>query len=182
MAAIKHSGLTDGLTSEWTLFAKLKPGHAEKLREYAKTRRAEANKTGATDVVIGVGTVHDYRWVIFDNDTQVLFMSNFDGDWSQYIDDFFATKIVEEGFDGVLEHCEGYPGRSVSHAAKKEWMLAHTDVAIWYERAYHATTKEIWKALDLQKAFQQVLDTPGADKALANPVLKPLLGLAAKAA
>ena len=180
MAAIKHSGLTDGVTSEWTLFAKIKPGHAEKLREYAKTRRAEVNKTGALDVVIGVGTVHDYRWVIFDNDTQILFMSNFDGDWSQYIDDFFATKITEEGFDDVLEHCEGYPGRSTPHPAKKAWFLANTQVAIWYERSYHATTKEIWKALDLQKAFQHVLDHPDAAKALAHPALKPLLAHAAK--
>ena len=181
MAAIKHQGLTDGVTSEWTLFAKIKPGHGEKLREYAKARRARFSGSGEEDVVLGVGTVHDYRWVIFDNDTQILFMSNFDGDWSQYIDDFFATKIVEEGFDDVLEHCEDYPERSTPHPAKKAWFLAHTQVGAWYARAYHATTKEIWKALALQKAFQQVLDDPAAAKALTQtPALKPLLDHAAK--
>lgn len=30
-----------------------------------------------------------------------------------------------------------------------------------------------------EKAFQQVLDTPGAEKALEDPALKPLLDLAA---
>ena len=110
-----------------------------------------------------------------------MFMSNFDGDWSQYIDDFFATKIVAEAFDNLLSFCEGYD-RNASVSAKKEYMQAHSIQATYYKRAYRASVKEIWKALDLQKAFQQVLDTPGADKALANPVLKPLLDLAATSA
>jgi hypothetical protein len=41
------------------------------------------------------------------------------------------------------------------------------------------SVKEVWKALALQKAFQQVLDTPGAAEALQRPALKPLLDLAA---
>jgi hypothetical protein len=41
------------------------------------------------------------------------------------------------------------------------------------------TVKEVWKALALQKAFQQVLDTPGAEEALQHPALKPLLEQAA---
>ena len=40
------------------------------------------------------------------------------------------------------------------------------------------TVKEVWQALALQKAFQQVLDTPGAAEALQQPALKPLLDLA----
>ena len=39
--------------------------------------------------------------------------------------------------------------------------------------------KEIQKALALQQAFQQALDTPSAAEALQNPALKPLADLAA---
>ena len=39
--------------------------------------------------------------------------------------------------------------------------------------------KQVLKALALQKAFQQVLDTPGAEEALQHPALKPLLERAA---
>jgi hypothetical protein len=39
--------------------------------------------------------------------------------------------------------------------------------------------KEVQRALDLQKAFQQVLDNPEAAKALSHPALKPLLDKAA---
>ena len=39
--------------------------------------------------------------------------------------------------------------------------------------------KEIWKALALQNAFQQVLGCSGAAEALQQPALKPLLDMAA---
>jgi hypothetical protein len=123
--------------------------------------------------------VHDYRSVVFDNGTRVLFASNFDGDWGKYIDDFFATKIVEQAFDEVLSFCEGYPGSSASHAVKKEWFQAQTQEAVRYVRAYRGTVKDIWKALKVQKAFQQVLDNPEAAAALKHPALKPLLDEAA---
>ena len=166
-------GLTDGVTSEWTLIAKVNPDQKEALAEYAATQATRAKEE--EDVVIGVGTVHDYRWVIFDNGTRVMFMSNFDGDWGQYIDDFFATIIVEKGFDDVLSFCEDYPGRSASATAKKEWFQAHTQQAVYYKRAYRGAVKEIWKALEVQKAFQSVLDDPKAAEALKDPALKPLL-------
>ena len=41
------------------------------------------------------------------------------------------------------------------------------------------SVKQVWKALVLQRAFQQVLDTPGAAEALQHPALKPLLDQAA---
>ena len=181
MAAIAHKGLTDGVTSEWTIMATVKPGQEEAFKEYARTRIREVKQSPThEDIVIGVGTVHDYRWLVLDNPLRVMFMSNFDGNWSQYIDDFFATKLVGESFDNILSFCEGYPGPSASVSAKKEYMQAHSMQADYYKRAYRASVKEIWKALDLQKAFQQVLDDPAAVKALTQiPALRPLLERAA---
>jgi hypothetical protein len=39
-----------------------------------------------------VGTLHNMRFVFFDNDTRILFATAYDGDWDTYINDF-ATKI-----------------------------------------------------------------------------------------
>jgi hypothetical protein len=41
-----------------------------------------------------VGSVHDMRFVFFDNDTKLLFASTYDGDWETYINDF-ATLIPD---------------------------------------------------------------------------------------
>ena len=38
--------------------------------------------------------------------------------------------------------------------------------------------KEVWRALAVAAAFDQVLDNPDAAKALERPALKPLLDLA----
>jgi len=92
---------------------------------------------------------------------------------------FFATGIVQQGFDRILAHCEDYDVRA-SDSVKKDWFQAHTQQADYYMRAYLGSVKEIWKALALQKAFQDTLDDPAAAEALAHPALKPLLDLAAK--
>lgn len=181
MAAQRWKGMSDGVTTEWTIIAKVKPGQEQALRDFGKSQLREDKDTGGTEeFVIPVGTVHDYRWVIFENGARVMFMSNFDGDWGQYIDDFFAVKSVGEGFDTVFSFCEGYD-RTASVDAKKQWMQARTQQAVWYARAYHGTVKEMWKALEVQEAFQKVLDDPAAVKALTQtPALKPLLDQAAK--
>jgi hypothetical protein len=40
------------------------------------------------------------------------------------------------------------------------------------------TVQQVKKALAVERAFEQVLETPGAAEVLKNPVLKPLLDLA----
>jgi hypothetical protein len=58
--------------------------------------------------------------------------------------------------------------------------MAHAIEAGNFVCAYpEPTVKQVLRALALQKAFQQVLDNPGAAEALQHPALKPLLELAA---
>src|SRR3954466_5935806 len=38
--------------------------------------------------ISGLGTIHMVRWVIFDNETRLLFATNFDGDVEDYMRDF----------------------------------------------------------------------------------------------
>lgn len=38
--------------------------------------------------LMGIPTIHFARWVLFDDDKRVLFASNFDGSWQQYLGDF----------------------------------------------------------------------------------------------
>jgi hypothetical protein len=52
--------------------------------------------------------------------------------------------------------------------------------AVQYAAAYpEPSVKEVWKALRVQKAFEQVLNDPDAAEALQHPALKPLLEQAA---
>lgn len=55
-----------------------------------------------------ISTIHFARWVIIDDETRLLFTSNFDGLFEDYIQDF--VRETPEGLDRIWENCEGYPG------------------------------------------------------------------------
>jgi len=170
----KRPGLRDGVRSEFTLMANVKPGHEWVVRETIERGQTDPHRLEATKAL---GTLHEARWVIFDRGTRVLFASSFDGTWDTYIDDF-GSPAAKTVFDAVLAHCEGYPG--ITHPTIKEWIVAHQVEASAFGSVYpEATVKQIWKALAVQQAFQQVLDNPAAEQALRAPVLKPLLDQAA---
>jgi hypothetical protein len=69
------------------------------------SRRAEAIRE--------IGTLHESRFVLFDDDARLMFCSSFDGTWDQYIDDFVSTYIrtlFRTLFGAIFEHCDGFPG------------------------------------------------------------------------
>jgi hypothetical protein len=47
----------------------------------------------------GISTIHFARWVIIDNGKNLLFESNYDGNWEQYIGDFVDKASL--GMDSI---------------------------------------------------------------------------------
>ena len=114
---------------------------------------------------------------MFDDDRRMIFASAFDGYWVKYVQDF-ATSKVGALIDRNLQHCEGWVG--IHDPGASECLLSYAVPAVQYDSAYpEPSVKQVWNALALQKAFEQVLDAPAAAEALQHPALKPLLDLAA---
>jgi hypothetical protein len=158
-------GLTDGVAGEFTVYAKIKPDHADLLRQDLAAIRGASTKDRSA--LREIGTLHDARHVLFDDDTRYMFASVFDGSWDTYIDDF-ATTVVGENFDKVFSHTEGFPGVADPHV--KEWFVAHQAPALSFVSSYpDLTVKQIWKDQRVNAAFQAVLDTPEFRAALDNP-------------
>src|SRR5262249_12635094 len=109
-------GRRQGKVSEMTAILKLKPGGAERLR----AKLADPRGYGAAE---RVGTVHDMRYVIFDNDTRLLFCTAYDGDWDPYIADF--AKLVPEMLDFIFEEVEGWPGLAANPKQTADFIAAH---------------------------------------------------------
>ena len=168
-------GLSAGPTSEFSLVFHVKPDHADAVRE---ALMALQNSPGYRpgDYNLPIGTIHEARFVLFDDDTRLLFATSFDGPWDAYMVDF-ASKPLSL-FDAVFRHVEGYEGLP-DLTALQEFILSAQVTAAAYARNYGGTVKEIQKAERVNAAFQQVLDDPGAAEALRHPVLKPLLDEAA---
>ena len=169
-------GVRVGSASEFSLFFRVRPGHESDLREAVQALQdSPGYRPGDYDLPIA--TIHEARFVLFDEDTRLLFATSFDGPWDAYMEDF-ASKPLQL-FDSIFRHVEGYEGLP-DLAAVKDFILSAQVTAGAYARNYPGTVKEIRKARRVNQAFQQVLDDPRAAEALRHPALEPLLDEAAE--
>src|SRR5947209_3728160 len=166
-------GVSVGPVSEFSLFFRVKPGHADALRGALNDLQNHPGyRPGEYNITIA--SIHEARFVLFDDDTRLLFATSFDGPWDAYMDDFFHSGPTLELFDATFRHTEGYDGLP-DLAAVKNFILGAQQTAAAYARNYGGTVKEIRKAERVNAAFQRVLDNPEAAEALQHPALKPLL-------
>jgi hypothetical protein len=170
-------GLMVGPTSEFSLFFRVKAGHGETVRA-ALGNLQESPGYRPGDYGMAIATIHEARFVLFDDDTRLAFITSFDGPWDAYMEDFFTSGPTLALFDAIFQHVDGYDGLPDLQAVKA-FVLGAEQTAAAYQRNYGGTVKEIRKALRVNDAFQRVLDDPDAGDALQHPALKPLLDEAA---
>ena len=170
-------GLSVGPTSEFSLFFRVKPGEAPSLRE-ALLALQDTPGYRPGDYGMAIQTIHEARFVLFEDDTRLAFITSFDGPWDAYMEDFFTSGPTLALFDVIFRHVEGYDGLP-DVAAVRSFVLGAEEPAAAYARNYGGTVKEIRKAQRVNAAFQQVLDHPQAAEILEHPALQPLLNEAA---
>jgi hypothetical protein len=141
-----------GKRSELTIIVPLVPGGAKRLRSFLKLLR------GNLDGAKKVGTLHDMRFVFFDNDTRLLFATSFDGDWDTYIDDFIA--YIPDYLDLMDSAWEGWPG--IRSPGAKDYLVKHQITAEgWYVANPDLTLAEIDRLKRVGKAVDEFLDKVG---------------------
>jgi hypothetical protein len=170
-------GFSVGPTSEFSLFFQVRPGEGEALRAALRgLQDTPGYRPG--DYGMAIATIHEARFVLFDDDRRLAFVTSFDGPWDAYMEDFFTSGPTLALFDVIFRHTEGYGGLP-DRPALKAFILSAQQTAAAYARNYGGTVKEIRKAQRVNHAFQEVLDHPDAAEALQHPALRPLLAEAA---
>jgi hypothetical protein len=175
--ATVRPGRTVGSTSEFSLFFHVIPGHGGAIRSALRDLQ-ETPGYRPGDYGMAIATIHEARFVLFDEDTRLAFVTSFDGPWDAYMEDFFTSGPTLGLFDVIFRHTEGYGGLP-DQAAVKSFVLGAQQTAAAYARNYGGTVKEIRKAQRVNAAFQLVLDSADAEEALTHPALRPLLAEAA---
>src|SRR4051794_38730365 len=170
-------GLQVGPTSEFSLFFRVKPGQGDVLRTALRDLQDTPGYRPG-DYGMAIRTIHEARFVLFDDDTRLAFVTSFDGPWHAYMEDFFTSGPTLGLFDVIFRHAEGNDGLP-DLAAVKAFILGAQQTAAAYARNYPGTVKEVRKAERVNAAFQRVLDHPEAAAALEHPALAPLLEEAA---
>jgi hypothetical protein len=141
-----------GKRSELTIMVPLVPGGARRLRSFLQL--LGGNLDGAKKV----GTLHDMRFVFFDNDTRLLFATSFDGDWDTYIDDFIA--YIPDYLDLMDSAWEGWPG--IRNPGAKQYLIDHQITAEgWFVAQPDLTLAEIERLQKIGKAVDELLDKIG---------------------
>jgi hypothetical protein len=93
----------------------------------------------------GITTIHFARWALFDGGKRLLFFSNYDGSWENYLDEFIDE--ASAGLTSVWSNTVGFPRANslVWDGAKdeerfKSWTRAHQlPTQVWYS-AYPTLT------------------------------------------
>ena len=57
--------------------------------------------------LIGISTIHFVRWVLIDEGRRLVMLSDYDGSWEGYIDEF--AEMILSGLDAIWETSFGYP-------------------------------------------------------------------------
>ena len=150
----------NGNQGEFTLLAPLKPGRAERAWQIA--REAEKNFTEISAAIHRIGTLHDVRIALFDNDSRMLFAAIYDGDWDQYIDDF-AAGVVSGSLaflDVLWENLEGYPG--LKSPDVKDYLVKYqVPVGFFWTAQPDSTIKRNLRAERALAGVEQMLDAAG---------------------
>jgi hypothetical protein len=147
----KRPGKTLGQVTEFTIILPLKPGGADRLRERLNQVAQARDSEGAPLV----GTLHDMRTVIIDNDTRMLFATTFDGDWDSYIDDFGSQ--IPDQLDALFGECVDYPG--IRSPEIKDYIVKYQVTADdWYSAYPNTTVRQIRKGQRVLQAWEELLD------------------------
>jgi hypothetical protein len=139
-----------GKRSELTIIVPLVPGGAKRLRTFLGLLGGNLSP-GASKV----GTLHDMRFVFFDNDTRLLFATSFDGDWDVYIDDFIA--LIPDYLDLMDSAWEGWPG--IRDPGAKDYLVKHQITASgWFVADPDLTLAQIERQKKVGAAVDEFLD------------------------
>ncbi len=139
-----------GKRSELTIIVPLVPGGAKRLKTFLRSLGGNLSP-GASKV----GTLHDMRFVFFDNDTRLLFATSFDGDWDTYIDDFIA--LIPDYLDLMDSAWEGWPG--IRDPGAKDYLVKHQITAEgWFVAEPDLTLAEIQRQNRVSNAVDEFLD------------------------
>jgi hypothetical protein len=131
-----------GKVTELTLINPIKPGKGPTLRAVLTGIKPE--------LVRQMETIHFARWVLIDNDTRLLFTSNFDRSLNDYLKDF--VRVMPEGLDSIWGNCEGYPAGGCKDFDAFSAFVSNFQVetTLWYAAYPAATVKDVLKALDVK--------------------------------
>ena len=94
-----------------------------------------ARRLSAPGSLVGIATIHTVRWALIDGGKRLLLVSNYDGTWENYIDEF--AELILSGLSAIWSSSYGFPQLGPQDlAAFKEFLRCHQVPANVFYSAY----------------------------------------------
>ncbi|WP_207284014.1 hypothetical protein [Pseudomonas sp. FW300-N2F2] len=132
---------TIGQVTELTVITPIIEGKANDLRKVLNGIQVSPDSP-----IKRISSIHYARWVIFDNDSRLLFTSNFDGTWEKYLRDF--VELAAAGLDAIWNNCVGYPGAKPYEGFATYVRSHQVETNLFYAAYPAASVPTVLKALD----------------------------------
>jgi len=141
-----------GKKGEISGIAKVAPGGAKLFRERLPQIQAEAGYWEGR-----VGTLHDFRVMLIDNDTRILFTIVYDGEFKPYIDDVlqFAGPWLDSIFLGVFEGFKGSHDREALYELLNKHVF---EADVFFVSNPDVTVRDVAKMKRLSGAVGELLE------------------------
>ncbi|HEX8249556.1 MAG TPA: hypothetical protein VF599_15370 [Pyrinomonadaceae bacterium] len=118
----------------------------------------------------GIPSIHFAHWSLIDNGRRLLFLSNYDGSWISYLDDFIDKASI--GLTGIWSNTVGFPpakflvfkGAQDEAGFKSFSRDSQTPARVWYSAYPDLTVQNI----DKDSAIREDLFTTPDDNAAKN--------------
>jgi hypothetical protein len=93
--------------NQLTLVTVLKPEDVKRARAVMAAIDSYSKRLAPPGSLMGISTIHFVKWLVIDNGRRLLMVSDYDGSWENYIDEF--AEMILSGLDAIWETSYGYP-------------------------------------------------------------------------
>jgi hypothetical protein len=147
--------------NQLTLITVVNEGRVDRVRAVMSAIDSYARRLAPPGSLIGISTIHFVRWLLIDDGRRLLMLSDYDGSWESYIDEF--GEMILSGLDAIWETSRGYPPDGARDLpALKRFLRSHqVPSEVFYSAYPEETVLNILNDL----TFARECSTAAADRA-----------------
>jgi hypothetical protein len=93
--------------NQLTLVTVVDPRHVRRVGAVLAAIDSFAKRLAPPGSLIGISTIHFVRWMLIDDGRRLVMLSDYDGSWESYIDEF--AEMILSGLDAIWHTSLGFP-------------------------------------------------------------------------
>jgi hypothetical protein len=143
--------------NQLTLVTSIGPGGRAKVEAVLALIDGYARRLAPPGSLAGISTIHFVRWLVIDEGRRLMLVSDYDGSWEAYIDEF--AEMILSGLDAIWGTALGFPAEGARDlAAFKRFLRCHqAPAAVFYSAYPTATVLSLSTDLALARAVAEGL-------------------------